>query len=112
MLKAPDGLYRWKRVSIRSGEMLKVKPYKTEDLEVTGIYDGEGKYTGMAGGVVVNFNGVAVRCGSGFDDATREAMAKAPNDYIGKVAEIRYLEVTEDGSLRHPSFLRWREEKD
>lgn len=112
MLKAPDGLYRWKRVSMRSGEMLKVKPYKTEDLEVTGIYDGEGKYTGMAGGVVVDFNGVAVRCGSGFDDATREAMANAPNDYIGKVAEIRYLEVTEDGSLRHPSFLRWREEKD
>lgn len=112
MLKAPDGLYRWKRVTVRSGEMLKVKPYKTEDLEVTDIYDGEGKYVGMAGGVVVDFNGVAVRCGSGFDDATREAMAKSPDDYIGKVAEIRYLEVTEDGSLRHPSFLRWREEKD
>lgn len=112
MLKDPEGLYQWKRVTVRSGEMLKVKPYKTEDLEVTGIYDGEGKFTGMAGGVVVNFNGVAVRCGSGFDDATREAMAKSPSNYIGKTAEIRYLEVTEDGSLRHPSFLRWREEKD
>lgn len=112
MLKDPEGIYQWKRVTIKSGEMLKVKPYKTEDLEVTGIYDGEGKFEGMAGGVVINFNGVAVRCGSGFDDVTREAMAQSPSNYIGKVAEIRYLEVTEDGSLRHPSFLRWREEKD
>lgn len=112
MLKDPEGLYRWKRVTVKSGEMLKVKPYTTEDLEVTGIYEGEGKHEGVAGGVVVNFNGVAVSCGSGFDDATRKAMAELPSDYIGKTAEIRYLEVTEDGSLRHPSFIRWREEKD
>lgn len=112
MLKDPEGLYQWKRTTVRSGEILKVKPYKTDDFEVTGIYDGEGKYTGMAGGVVVDVAGVAVRCGSGFDDATRKAMADKPNDYIGKTVEIRYLEVTEDGSLRHPSFMRWREEKD
>lgn len=114
MLKAPDGLYKWKRVTIKSGEMLKVKPYKTEDLEITGFYDSKegSKHDGLVGGVVLDYNGVAVRCGSGFDDVTRKAMADSPNDYIGKIAEIRYLEVTEDGSLRHPSFLRWREEKD
>ena len=112
MLKDPEGLYQWKRVRISSGEMLKVKPYTTEDLKVTGVYAGEGKYEGMAGGMVLNYNGVAVRCGSGLDDVMRKEMAERPNDYIGKVAEIRYLEVTEDGSLRHPSFLRWREEKD
>jgi len=112
MLKDPEGLYQWKRTTIRSGEILKVKPFKTGDFEVTGIYDGEGKNTGVAGGVVIDVNGVAVRVGSGFDDATRKAMADKPSDYIGKTVEVRYLEVTEDGSLRNNSFVRWREDKD
>lgn len=112
MLKDPEGLYRWKRVSVKSGEMLKVKPFKEVDLEITGFYEGKGKHTGKAGGFIVDFNGVAVRVGSGLDDDTREAVWNNKKDYLGKTIEIRYLEVTEDGSLRHPSFIRFREEKD
>lgn len=112
MLKDPEGLYKWKRVTVKSGEMLKVKPYKTLDLEVTGIYDGKGKYEGIAGGMVFSYNSVTVRCGSGIDDDLRKEMADQPSKFIGKVAEIRYLEITEDGSLRHPTFVRWREDKE
>ena len=112
MLKDPEGFYQWKRVTLKSGEMLKLKPFETKDLEVTGIYDGQGKNEGVAGGVVVDFNGVAVRCGSGFNDAMRKEMAEQPSKFIGKVAEIQYFEVTEDGSLRHPTFKRWREDKE
>lgn len=111
MLKAPDGLYKWKRTTVRSGEMLKVKPFKTEDLVVTEIFDGEGNFTGMAGGVVVDFNGNSVRVGSGFDVATRKEMAKTPSNYIGRVAEVKFFEVTEEGSLRFPTFVTWREDK-
>jgi len=112
MIKRPDGLYQWKRVTLKSGEILKQKPYKSIDLEVESIYAGEGDHEGMAGGIVVDFKGVKVRCGSGFDDETLTDMIKNPDEYIGKVAEIRYLEVTEDGSLRHPSFKDWREDKE
>ncbi len=111
MLKAPDGLYKWKRTTVRSGEMLKVKPFKTEDLVVTEIYDGEGNFQGMAGGVVVDFNGNSVRVGSGFDVATRKEMAKSPNDFIGRTIEVKFFEVTEEGSLRFPTFVAWRDDK-
>ncbi len=92
--------------------MVKLKPYKTSDLEIVDIYEGEGNFTGVAGGVVVDNNSVTVRVGTGFDVATRTAMAEKPDNYIGKTIEVRYLEETKDGSLRHPSFVRFREEKD
>ena len=111
MLKAKDGKYQWKRVSLKSGEMLKLKPFKSADLEVTGVYEGEGKYEGKAGGITVDYNGTSIRVGSGFDDATREILSKEPSKYIGKTAEIKYFEETEDGSLRFPIFERWREDK-
>jgi DNA ligase-1 len=111
MLKAPNGKYQWKRVTIKSGEMLKLKPFKSEDLKVIGVYDGEGKFEGKAGGILVDYNGVTVRIGSGFDDALRDSLSKEPNSYIGKTAEIKYFEETEDGSLRFPIFERWRDDK-
>lgn len=111
MLKSLEGKYQWKRTSLKSGEMIKLKPFETADLEVIGVFDGEGKFEGKAGGILVDYNGLAVRCGSGFDDITREAISKEPNSYIGKTAEIKYFEETEDRSLRHPIFIRWREDK-
>ena len=112
MIKSVTGLYKWKRVTIKSGEMLKIKPFKSVDVIIEGIYDGEGERTGMAGGVNFTYNGVAVRCGSGFDLATLKEMAKSPTNFIGKTVEIKYLEETEDGSLRHPVFSRFRNDKD
>jgi DNA ligase-1 len=112
MLKNMNGSYQWKRVTLKSGEMLKLKKFETVDLEIKEIYAGEGKFTGLAGGVVVDLNGNSVRVGTGFDLATREKMAATPDDFIGKTIEVRFFEETEDGSLRHPSFVRFREEKD
>jgi DNA ligase-1 len=111
MLKAPEGKYQWKRTTIKSGEMIKLKPFETLDLKVTGVFDGEGKFEGKAGGILVDYNGVTVRIGSGFDDAIRDTLSKEPNSYIGKTAEIKYFEETEDGSLRFPIFIRWRDDK-
>lgn len=111
MLKAVEGKYQWKRVTLKSQEMIKVKPFETLDLKVTGIFDGEGKYEGKAGGILVDYNGVTVRVGSGFDDALRDALSKNPTSYIGKTVEIKYFEETEDKSLRFPIFIRWRDDK-
>lgn len=112
MIKSVDGLYKWKRTTVKSGEMLKVKPFETIDLVIKGYYAGEGKFEGMAGGVDVDYNGVTVSIGSGFDVPTRKAIAATPSNFIGKTIEIKYFEETEDGSLRFPTFVRFREEKD
>ena len=111
MIKKPTGLYQWKRVANKSEVMLKYKPFKSADLEVISIYAGEGNFTGLAGGINCEFNSVPVAVGSGFDLVTRKAMADQPSKFIGKVAEIKYFEETEEGSLRFPTFMRWREDK-
>jgi len=110
MLKAPNGLYRWKRVTLVSQEMVKLKPFETLDLIVTGLYDGEGTLEGSVGGIIVDFEGNSVKVGSGFTIEDRNNLKLEPNKYIGKVAEIKYFEKTEN-SLRHPVFVRWRFDK-
>ena len=111
MLKSQEGKYQWKRTTLKSGEMIKLKPFETLDLKVTGIFDGEGKYEGKAGGIIVDYNSTPVSVGSGFDDITREEISKQPDNYIGKIAEIKYFEETDEGSLRFPIFIRWRDDK-
>lgn len=95
----------------RSHHWMKVKAEETEDLRVTGTYEGEPgtKYAGMLGGVIVNRDGVDVRVGSGFSDQLR---AESPRCFIGRLIEVEYHEVTPDGSLRHPRFARFRDDKD
>lgn len=112
MIKDINGKYQWKRVTVKSGEVLKLKPFKSLDMKIESIYAGEGDFEGMAGGVVVTDGSITCRCGSGFDVSTRKKMASSPDEFIGKTVEIRYLEVTEENSLRHPTFKRFRPDKD
>jgi DNA ligase 1 len=111
MIKDKDGLYKWGRVGTGK-EILKLKPFYSEDLPVVGIYEGEGKLTGLAGGIdVVTDTGVTVGVGTGFSNKQRKDIIDNREFYIGKIAEIKYMEKTEDGSLRHPVFSRWRDDK-
>lgn len=112
MLKAVEGKYQWKRVSIKSGEMIKLKPFKDEDLEIVDIVEGEGKYEGSLGSIVVRGNNVAdTSVGSGFTDADRKEIWDNKNKYIGKTAQIKYFEISEDKVLRFPIFERIRTDK-
>ena len=93
---------------------MKLKSFKTADVLVTDIYEGDNKYKGKMGGVNASFiyKGEirTVKIGSGWDDETREYLFKHPEDIINKVIEISYFEVTEskengmtDYSLRFPT---------
>ncbi|WP_374335578.1 hypothetical protein [Methyloversatilis sp.] len=105
IVKNTSGLYERKR----STNWLKIKAEESVDVRVIGWERGTGKFEGLIGALVVDFNGVEVRVGSGLTDDMRK---EDPSLFIGRLVEIEYHEVTPDGSLRHPRFKRFRDDKD
>jgi ATP-dependent DNA ligase len=137
MLKDPMALYEKRKSAV----WMKMKAEETEDLIVIGAYPGEPhtKYENCLGGLVLDRNGVNVRVGGGFTDVEREEIwAQVEKDFakidptqivldktariynpgnagmgvLGRLLEVEYHEVTPDGSLRHPRFVRWRSDKE
>lgn len=89
---------------------LKYKLEHTCDLIVWGIEPGEGKFAGQCGALVCGLiDGTAVANVSGFTDSVRAAISDKD---IGRVVEVKYQYVGAGGKLRHPRFVRWRDDKD
>ena len=95
----------------RSDAVIKVKSFFDVDLTVVGFKEGTGRHSGKLGSILVEFEGVEVYVGSGFDDEMRDEVWKNQSGYLGMTAEVRYQEVTPDGSLRFPTFVCWRTDK-
>ena len=95
----------------RTWSWMKVKPIHTEDLKVIGTFEGQGKYEGLCGGLIVDRGGVRVRVGSGLSDAQRNLWADDSSDILGATIEVAFQEVTPDGSLRHPRLKSVRGDK-
>lgn len=49
---------------------------------------------------------------SGLTDTIRKDMSENPDNYIGQVVEVEAMSTTKDGALRHPVFIRMRDDKD
>jgi len=107
MVKDLDAPYRFGR----GYEVMKLKQFQDVDLEIESLQEGTGKHVGKLGSVEVTFNGVKVRVGSGFSDELRDEIWADPNAFIGRIVEIRYQEVTPDGSLRFPTFVCFRNDR-
>jgi DNA ligase-1 len=102
VVKNPNSLYEAKR----SNNWLKIKKFKTIDLEVVGWEYGNGKYADVLGYFICNYNGKRVEVGSGLSDDQRvEFMEDTPN-----IIEVKFFEETNDGSLRFPIFRRRRDD--
>ena len=87
----------------------KLKPFKSIDLIITGVVPGKGKYDGLVGALVAStYEGHEVANVAGFTDDERLLLSESD---IGKVIEVKYQLVGSGGRLRHPNFLRFREDK-
>ena len=100
----------------RHNGCLKIKRFYTVDLRITAIEEGQNRLAGTMGALVVDYKGNELRIGSGFDDTTRAAVWANPDDYIGKIVECKYKEVSCDKktgveSLQFQTFVRFRNDK-
>lgn len=104
VLKYAKGVYVFGRTS----EWCKLKrrdvEHDTLDLVVVGMVHGTGEFEGMMGALVCDFNGVTVKVGTGFTMEQRMRYF----EHLPKMIEVDYQEVTKDGSLRFPVFVKDR----
>lgn len=91
----------------RSFDMLKYKRFKDAEFKIVGIEDGKGNKKGKATSVIcVDENGTEFKAGvTGTEENAAEMFANK-EDYIGKVATIKYQELTpmKDGKGGVPRF--------
>jgi DNA ligase-1 len=107
MIKNPDAPYQFGR----SFDVMKFKAFHDVDLPIEGFIEGTGKHSGKLGSIRVVFNGVEVQVGSGFSDELREGIWNDQDNFAGRIVEIRYQEITPDGSLRFPTFVCFRNDR-
>ena len=91
----------------RGNHIVKLKYRKTADLLCIGVEEGEGKYQGMIGALVLKDSvGRVVSVGSGLDDQDRLGLHVY---YIGKIIEIEYEQIID--TYIQPTFVGVRRDK-
>lgn len=91
----------------------KFKPRKTLDVVVTRLLPGQGKYLNQVGSLVCETTeGYEVASVSGMNDRQRQWMTNHSDEILGHVIEVEYQNVGANGRLRHPAFVRIREDKE
>ena len=94
----------------KSNKLLKFKTMLSMDCRVGGMYEGTGKYVGTMGGLnLIQEDGKHCDVGSGFTDEERDYIWQNKEKIVDRIAEIKYQELTPDGIMRFPIFLRWRD---
>jgi bifunctional non-homologous end joining protein LigD len=124
----------------RSGEWVKVKIFKTQEVVIGGWTEGNGQRSGELGALLLGIPGgdglrYAGKVGTGFGEQERRAilgslrpLARKTSPFAAPidpsvaalahfvrpviVGEVRYGDRTADGHLRHPSWRGLRPDKD
>lgn len=120
MINLASGMYQHKRTD----QLLKLKQVQSIDMVVTGVKEGTGKYEYMVGAINCLCNTddgkcIEVSVGSGLSDEQRADWILHPEKIIGKIVEIQYFSMSQDGknkgsnnySLRFPRLKVVRTDK-
>lgn len=135
VIKDVDGLYEFRKSKawlkwkpeLENGQ---VKDAKEGDFTIVGAAEGRGKHAGRLGALMIrgslqadgniseNLDGPAEQeisgeVGTGFNDEQRELFWgwHSVGALVGRVVEVKYQELSKDGSVRFPVFYRLREDK-
>lgn len=95
----------------RNGTLMKIKEECTLDLLVTGMLEGEGKYKGTLGALIVIDSNGRKHTVSGMTDEQRTDWWADYNKIVNRVVEVKCMKVNKDGSLREPRFKAVRHDK-
>ncbi len=107
IIKEPDSYYE----AGRNNNWLKLKPTDTADCEVVKVIEGKNSLKGKLGSVIVKMpNGNRSRV-SGFRLDERIRFWNNPNLILGKIIEVKYDRLTEEGKFRFARFVKIREDK-
>ena len=110
VFKDPKSKYEWKRRKT----WLKGKLMQTLDVVVTGLEEGTGRLAGTMGALLIDYNDIGSKVGTGFSDADREKFwnKHKAGTLLNKHIEVNAQEITKDGRLRFPAYVRERPDKD
>lgn len=115
---AVDGFIRkdrdgtWSAGSGACGAVVKIKDHLSIDVKVLRINEGLGKFTGMVGALVVEWEDKELIIGGGkLTDKERQFYWDFPNKIIGRIVEAHGLSESQHGMLREPRFIRFRDDK-
>lgn len=97
----------------KSNCVLKFKSMLSADCKIVGFVEGKGRLEGTLGKVLVaQENGKQGEVGSGFDDAERAFIWANQVDVEDRIIEVKFQEMTPDGYMRFPIFMRFRDQGD
>lgn len=134
ILRNPEGKYKYGRSTPKEQLSVKVKFFEQDEFEVIGFeerytntneatinelgytsrssHKGNLLPTNTLGSLVLKYGDTTFKCGTGFDDALRKEIWNNKEDYLGRLASIRYMSVGSKDLPRVPSFIGWRGKDD
>lgn len=135
ILRDPHGHYKFGRSTAKEGLLLKLKRFVDAEFKVVGFEErqhngneatinelGRTKRSshkenktgrGDLGALIVERgDGLRFNVGTGFDDDLRAAIWAQRDNYLGKLAKVKYFAIGMKDAPRHPVFLGFRSEID
>ena len=132
--RKPDGVYKYGRSTPKEQLSIKFKFFEQGEFEVVGFNErmhntNEQKRDELGyaerssakdglvpmntlGSLVLKYNDTTFSCGTGFDDKLRKEIWDNKENYLGKLASIRYMSVGSKDLPRAPSFQGFRHSDD
>ncbi|MGB9674625.1 MAG: RNA ligase family protein [Nanopusillaceae archaeon] len=93
----------------RTSDWLKGKKFLTLDLRIGDIEVDKIRHWAKA--ILVDYKGKYLAVGSGLSNKLRYDLYNNPDNYIGKIVEVKFMEKTSNGVFRQPVFVRFRDDK-
>lgn len=96
----------------KSNKLLKFKTMESQDCEIIGFYEGkpDTRHRGSLGGFIVKQeNGKTARGDGCLTDDDRRYIWDHQEEFLGRIGEFKYQELTPDDVMRFPKFFRWRD---